>query len=692
MSSSSSYPTIIEWFTKNDPVFVSIDGFIINIEEKPKASNICLKTDEINNNNDDDDDGNDNSSLLSLKKSQDSLNSISEATTWRRCRTCRCTFETKEEHRGHFSTPWHLYNVKNTSSKGEPPLTQDEYDAMMMSEIGGDVITSQKHCTDEEEKEEGEEEEEAESSDNGEGDDNDNEDEENDDVEDIEEEIPGRTPMVIFSDVKGEQIVVWRCVLEAISGVKKLVTIGNEEGVRSACQAFVRNIRSTKASSKWAVFMCRSGYFAGAVFDGRTLVAHKTFSRYTSRKKQGKSQSNYDAGGKHPHSAGAAKRRYQEKRYVEDVNQVVMSWCKDLSAAACHLVLVSAPKVQRSGKLLLFDGSPLVEASDVRVRKVPFPTRRPSLAEVESIHRMTFAAVPPIVVEQQQQNNNNNEEQKINIIEQKNNFDGDGEKSGRDEKVMGSDSIVSDITTTLLVNPSRLTDLSVFRSLLEKLCKSGRPKKERCAILSAALSPVCAAGNVVCAEALISNGANHSYVVEKDDGGSSNSMGMTPLHYAARSGNYDLVQLLLKAGASKNVKDCSGKVPAEYAVNDKVKEVLSVGKPKKSGKKSKNKRKKKQQQQRCVSVYDIEDSSDDDDDDSDGDNIKVSTKKKVVQKKQQQQQQVKKEKVEIPAPARVFVEPITCAICGKQEERKMSFANSGKRFCSMDCVHKFLNN
>lgn len=644
-NSANSYQTLSEWFAKNDPVFVSIDGFIINIEEESQQHHLQ---------DDDDDEGEDSSSLLSLKKSQDSLNSLSEGTTWRRCRTCRCTFETKEEQRGHFTTPWHLYNVKITSKGEQQPLTQEEYDTKMLSEIDSIHNSTKPDSSDEfsggSSSSSGE--------DNSEGEDGDDDDDDKEEEEDIEEEIPGRTPLVIFADKKGEQVVVWRCVLEAIAGVKKLVTIGNEAGVRAACQTFVRNVRSgDKKHTRWAVFLCCSGYFAGAVFEGRTLVAHKTFRRYTCRKKQGKSQSNYDAKGKHPHSGGAAKRRYHEKRYVEEVNDVVSSWRQLLTSAACSLVLVSAPKVQRSGKLLLFDGSPLNEASDIRVRKVPFPTRRPTLAVAESIHRTTFAAVPPAAIGQQQQEE---------IIEEEGGGGGVG---------------ISDVTAESLVAASRLADPAEFMVLLDKFGKSGKPKKERVAVLSRVLLPVCAAGNFVCAEALVGNGANVASPVSVDA-----ETGMTPLHYAARSGNLDLVQMLLKVGAGKSVKDASGKTAAEYAVNDKVKELLSVSKPKKGGnKKGKTKRKKKQTA--TISVYDIEDSSDEESDPTP--EVASKPKKKPTP---QQKQKAPETAVAPQQSQKVFVDPITCVICGKQEERKKSFMNSGKRFCSMDCVRKFLNN
>ncbi|KAF1783553.1 Ankyrin repeat-containing domain [Phytophthora cactorum] len=62
---------------------------------------------------------------------------------------------------------------------------------------------------------------------------------------------------------------------------------------------------------RWAVFLLRSGRFAGAVFDKDKALCHKTFQRYTTRRKQGGAQSASDANGK-AKSAGATLRRYNE--------------------------------------------------------------------------------------------------------------------------------------------------------------------------------------------------------------------------------------------------------------------------------------------------------------------------------------------------------------------------------------------
>ncbi|KAL5800803.1 hypothetical protein ACOSQ3_032435 [Xanthoceras sorbifolium] len=60
------------------------------------------------------------------------------------------------------------------------------------------------------------------------------------------------------------------------------------------------------------VLLARAGHFAGCVFDGNSVVVHKTFHRYVVRAKAGKKQSSKDASGRTIHSAGASLRRYNE--------------------------------------------------------------------------------------------------------------------------------------------------------------------------------------------------------------------------------------------------------------------------------------------------------------------------------------------------------------------------------------------
>ncbi|CAN0006257.1 unnamed protein product, partial [Discosporangium mesarthrocarpum] len=82
-----------------------------------------------------------------------------------------------------------------------------------------------------------------------------------------------------------------------------------------------------RASNRmWGVLILRSGRFAGAVFEGQSVLCHKVFRRYTIRAKRGGSQSSYDSGGRKAQSAGAALRRYGEQSLKEDVQALLQKW------------------------------------------------------------------------------------------------------------------------------------------------------------------------------------------------------------------------------------------------------------------------------------------------------------------------------------------------------------------------------
>lgn len=75
------------------------------------------------------------------------------------------------------------------------------------------------------------------------------------------------------------------------------------------------------------------GYFASAIFDNmeKRIVCSKTFRRYTSRRKQGGSQSLKDNQGSGSiHSAGASIRRDNEKKLKEDILKLFQSWKSEL--------------------------------------------------------------------------------------------------------------------------------------------------------------------------------------------------------------------------------------------------------------------------------------------------------------------------------------------------------------------------
>ncbi|KAK1336660.1 hypothetical protein QTO34_002694 [Cnephaeus nilssonii] len=136
------------------------------------------------------------------------------------------------------------------------------------------------------------------------------------------------------------------------------------------------------------VLMAAAGHFAGAIFQGREVVTHKTFHRYTVRAKRGTAQGLHDARGGASRSAGANLRRYNEAALYKDVRDLLAEpgWAKALGEAGT--ILLRAP---RSGRSLFFggQGAPL-QRGDPRLWDIPLATRRPTFKELQRVfHKLT---------------------------------------------------------------------------------------------------------------------------------------------------------------------------------------------------------------------------------------------------------------------------------------------------------------
>ncbi|ERT00183.1 hypothetical protein HMPREF1624_03552 [Sporothrix schenckii ATCC 58251] len=111
-----------------------------------------------------------------------------------------------------------------------------------------------------------------------------------------------------------------------------------------------------------------------------TVLAHKTFHRYTTRRKQGGSQSANDASKGAAHSAGSTLRRYNEKSLVEDVRALLRDWKPLLDSADLLFVRASGTANQRT-LFGPYEGQ-VLQRNDPRLRSFPFNTRRPTQKEV----------------------------------------------------------------------------------------------------------------------------------------------------------------------------------------------------------------------------------------------------------------------------------------------------------------------
>lgn len=152
----------------------------------------------------------------------------------------------------------------------------------------------------------------------------------------------------------------------------------------------------------WAMFMIAGGHFAGAVVrvgqpthedtgdeKGRQnkpkrpkpdteVLLHKTFHRYTTRRKQGGSQSANDNAKGPAKSAGAQLRRYGEQALRDDIRGLLEEWSEDI--AGCERIWIRA-SISNRKIFYEYDAAPFSK-NDERLRTFPFPTRRPTQSEL----------------------------------------------------------------------------------------------------------------------------------------------------------------------------------------------------------------------------------------------------------------------------------------------------------------------
>lgn len=152
---------------------------------------------------------------------------------------------------------------------------------------------------------------------------------------------------------------------------------------------------STMTSPQVFLCMIGGGHFAGIIVSlapklGKkstgveerqaTVIAHKTFHRYTTRRKQGGSQSANDSAKGAAHSAGASIRRYNEGALEIEIRALLKEW-KGLIHES-QLVFVRA--TGSANRRILFgpyDGQ-VLRHNDPRNRSFPFSTRRATQAEL----------------------------------------------------------------------------------------------------------------------------------------------------------------------------------------------------------------------------------------------------------------------------------------------------------------------
>ncbi|KAJ5689401.1 hypothetical protein N7462_003793 [Penicillium macrosclerotiorum] len=110
------------------------------------------------------------------------------------------------------------------------------------------------------------------------------------------------------------------------------------------------------------------------------VIAHKTFHRYTTRRKQGGSQSASDASRGAAHSAGSSLRRYNEAALEKDIRDLLADW-KQMIDSAELLFIRATGKTNRRILFEKYEGQ-VLKQNDPRLRGFPFNTRRATQGEL----------------------------------------------------------------------------------------------------------------------------------------------------------------------------------------------------------------------------------------------------------------------------------------------------------------------
>ncbi|CAG09306.1 unnamed protein product [Tetraodon nigroviridis] len=270
------------------------------------------------------------------------------------CLACRCTFTNREDQMEHYKLDWHRFNLKQ-KLLGASPVSAEEFEkktgAGDLSSISGS----------ESDTEEG-------------ADSNHITGTENETLPESGEGSGRPCTKILFQNSAGQYLSVHRCILQGKSA--------QSDGEQDAGSS----LKDINKKTSWVILMTGGGHFVGAVFQGKDVLQHKTFHRYTVRAKRGTAQGLRDSQNRShaPKSAGAALRRYNEAALVKDIQDLLVSWSEHLQEASA--VFIRAPSYNKG---IFFGGraAPL-DKKDPRIRSIPFATRRATFREAQRVHEV----------------------------------------------------------------------------------------------------------------------------------------------------------------------------------------------------------------------------------------------------------------------------------------------------------------
>ncbi|RKF65031.1 Protein VMS1 [Erysiphe neolycopersici] len=322
------------------------------------------------------------------------------------CSLCAVTFINVEEQRGHVRSDLHCYNVKQ-KIRGRNVVTEHEFEDLIcdLSEsISGSDISDIEEDWEENEpktttlsalmkrqatitsdfKKSGDQEWEK------------------------QHQVAGKSPLILFRSPilpENKYLSIYRALLtdtenkvdSSILEVLKKKQLTTKYEVKNM-HPTSNQLFSHQALNQPHFFLCMigGGHFAGMVVSllpkqnsstststlikDINILAHKTFHRYTTRRKQGGAQSANDSAKGAAHSAGASLRRYNERALIEEVRLLLQEWKSMIDSS--ELLFIRATGSTNRRTLFGPYSDQVLRQKDPRIRGFPFSTRRPTQKEL----------------------------------------------------------------------------------------------------------------------------------------------------------------------------------------------------------------------------------------------------------------------------------------------------------------------
>ncbi|KAF0645707.1 hypothetical protein FPSE5266_11067 [Fusarium pseudograminearum] len=328
------------------------------------------------------------------------------------CSLCGLTFTTVIDQRGHLKSDLHHYNLKQ-KLRGQKPVSEAEFEKL----VGNlDESLSGSDSEESDEEEDGRQEstlttllkKQARLTEKA-GDD--------DEDETAGRAGRGKPPLIWFSSPllpEKNYFGMYRAILTGDEQRNQdLVEVLKKKQVEPISMPKIKEGALPEVAYKGPhIFLCMigGGHFAAMVVSlaprpnkngttmnrEATVLAHKTFHRYTTRRKQGGSQSANDNAKGAAHSAGSSLRRYNEQALVEDVRNLLQEW-KALIDTSELLFIRATGMTNRRTLFGPYEGQ-VLKHNDTRLRGFPFSTRRATQNELmRSFIELTRLKVREIV-------------------------------------------------------------------------------------------------------------------------------------------------------------------------------------------------------------------------------------------------------------------------------------------------------